>query len=368
VKLQALAFGCALLASAGCFREEVELVPPVRANASDASAPGDAGADAGSDRGGHCGGNAYRALGKALEVLVLVDRTASGILPAELNLDCLLFADAGCGGQTYWGVTVDELARFVNDPRSAGISLALRYFGNQDECDAQTYQTPDVGMGTLPGHAAAITQSLMNALPLSFGTTTRPALEGAILFARQRAQSPGYNARMVILLVTDGEVDESDCPSDNTVSSVVRVAATGLALSPPVPTYVFITSTSRALDEVARAGGTERSILADLRQPGALSAALNLVREREVSGLPCEYDMPAQYFVRVNDPSLVNLTRDGVAVGRVEGSQACTQKGGWYYDNPQKPTRILTCSSTCDALKRSGTVEIQLDCPTIILY
>lgn len=367
MKLQALALGCALLASAGCFREEVELVPPVD-DAGDASAPGDAGADAGSAVAGRCGGNAYRALGKALEILVLVDRTASSFLPAELNLDCLLFADSGCGGQTYWDVTVNELVRFANDPRSAGISLALTYFGNQDECDAQTYQTPDVGMGALPEHAAAITRSLMNTLPLSFGTTTRPALEGALLFARQRAQSPGYNARMVILLVTDGEVDEGDCPSDNTVSSVVRVAATGFAQNPPVPTYIFMTSTSLALDEAARAGGTERSILADLRQPGALSAALNRVSEREISGLPCEYDMPAQYFVRVNNPSLVNLTRDGVAIGRVEGSQACTQKGGWYYDNPQKPTRILTCPSTCAALKQSGTVEIQLDCPTIILY
>jgi hypothetical protein len=71
----------------------------------------------------------------------------------------------------------------------------------------------------------------------------------------------------------------------------------------------------------------------------------------------------------VNDPALVNLRRDGQPLGRVTGASACDdQPGGWYYDDPAQPARILTCPSTCSALKRGGTVDIQLECPTVILY
>jgi hypothetical protein len=106
-----------------------------------------------------------------------------------------------------------ELERFTSDPRSKGISLALKYFGT--ECDADFYSKPDVPMGTLPEHGAAISESLHKTLPLA-ETATRPALEGALSFLRQRASGAGKDARHIILLVTDGYPDEADCPNNST--------------------------------------------------------------------------------------------------------------------------------------------------------
>jgi hypothetical protein len=308
---------------------------------------------------GPCGGSSFRAENKALEILFLVDTSASNILPARI--ECLLNLDF-CPA---WNVTFSELGTFVNDPRSAGISVALRYFGKP--CDPRVYETPDVAMGRLPEHTTAIMESLRATQPFD-DTPTRPALEGALSYARRRTQLPGYNARMIVVLITDDDPDPEDC-ADNDVPALTRVAAKGAAFNPPLATYVFVTTIETALDAVARAGATERSIYADLGQVGALSAALNNLRERELAGLPCEYALPTQYFQRVNDPALVNLRRDGAPLGRVSGANACDRVvGGWYYDDPVNPSRILTCQSTCSALRAGGTVDIQLECPTVILY
>lgn len=339
----------------GCVREEVDLLSRAdTARALDGGAAGLAGG------GGSCGGNSYRAVNKALEILLLVDSSLSGFFPA--GFDCV-FNPATC--RLAWEVATSEIVSFVNDPRSTGISLALKYFGKS--CEPRDYQTPDVPMGQLPEQASAVTLSLGATLPVS-ETTMRPALEGGLAYARQRSTAAGYNARMIIVLLGDLSLDAGDCPS-NDVAALTEVAASGSALDPPISTYVFVTTRASELDPVARAGATERSIMADLALTGALSSALNSLRDRELAGLPCEYMLPAPYFERVKDPGLVNLRRDGVALGRVRDASTCSEaKGGWYYDDPTRPSRILTCPSTCAALKRGGSVDIQLDCPTLVLY
>jgi hypothetical protein len=348
---------CASWLLLGCVREEVDLLD--RAPTDGAAAGHN---DATGARGGQCGGSSYRAVNKALEILLLVDASGSAFLPA--GLDCFLTAaPASC--RLAWEVATSEIGNFVNDARSAGISLALKYFGSS--CEPRDYQIPDVPMGQLPEHAPAVSQSLLVTLPLA-DTATRPALEGGLAYARQRSASAGYNARMIIVLLADFGPDEQDCANNN-IAALTDVAASGSTRDPAIPTYVFVTTRSTELDQVARAGGTERSIMADLAQTGALSSALNSLRDRELAGLPCEYMLPAAYFERVKDPSLVNLRRDGVALGRVRDPSACSEaKGGWYYDDPTLPSRILTCPGTCSALRSGGSVDIQLDCPTFVLY
>lgn len=344
-----------------CLHDDVQLFPL-------ASGPVglDAALDAGQSpgrttRSGTCGGKSYQAEGKALEILLLVDNSYSALFPT--GLDCLLGAtDPRC--LFAWNVSLAELQRFVNDPLSSGISVALKYFGTS--CDPLEYQTPDVAMGRLPEHAPVIIQNLQATFPAN-ETATRPALEGALAYARQRVQSPGYNARMIIVLLADDGPDETDC-TDNGVAALARVAASGRAVEPPIDTYVF-TTTGVSLESVAKAGGTERTIPVTLATEGQLAASLQRVRDQELAGLPCEYMIPPEYYQRVNDPALVNLRRDGVPQGRVSDASACDPLlGGWYYDDPQKPKHILTCESTCAALRRGGTVDIQLECPTVVLY
>jgi len=255
--------------------------PPRVAEAPAASEPADDG----------CGGAAYAAQQRPLEVLVLFDNSASMILPAVRPSGELV---------SLWDVAVMELKRFCTDERSRGISLALKYFGT--ECEADFYSRPDVPMGTLPEHGAAIAASLSATLPLA-ETATRPALEGALQFMRQRASDEGSGARQVVLLVTDGYPDEADCP-DNGTQAVSLVAAQGLAGTPSIATYAFVTVTGIVLDEIARAGGTGKTLLADLGNPGALASALADVRDQELSRLPCEYELPPEYYSRLEPERL----------------------------------------------------------------
>jgi hypothetical protein len=312
-----------------------------------------------------CGGVAYVAKAKELEILVLFDNSLSMLLPA-LSEECWSTLEGCLSGPslTLWDVAVSELTSFVKDPKSAGVSVALKYFGT--ECDPASYATPDVPLGSLPENGNAIEQSLAATLPLA-ETATRPALQGALAYVRSRAKLTGQSARQIVLLVTDGYPDEADC-SDNTTQAVSQVAASGLADDPAIATYVFVTAPELALDPIAKAGGTEKALAADLTRVGALSAALNGVRDRELAALPCEYELPPEYFKELNDPSRVNLTRDGKPIGRIGSAADCRDDtDAWYYDNPAAPTRILTCEKACANLKRAAAVDVQLKCPTVEL-
>lgn len=221
-------------------------------------------------------------------------------------------------------------------------------------------------MGTLPEHGAAIAESLHNTLPLA-ETATRPALEGALSFLRDRASGAGKGARQIILLVTDGYPDEADCPNNST-QAVSVAAADGFGGAPSIATYAFVTVTGILLDDIARAGGTGKTLLADLGRPGALADALAGVRDQELAALPCEYDLPEAYFSDVNDPTLVNLTRDGKVVPHVTTPSDCGDgTSGWFYDDPAQPQRLLTCPATCASLKTATAVEVQLSCPTVVV-
>ncbi len=50
------------------------------------------------------------------------------------------------------------------------------------------------------------------------------------------------------------------------------------------------------------------------------------------------------------------------------GSTGCGSTGGWYYDDPNDPTQIILCQSTCDYVQGSteGIVSVVFGCATII--
>lgn len=360
------------LCSAACPREDVELAPSTDARRGRDSSVAEAGVDGAPEEAGAsvegCGGDSYVARGR-LELFVLLDDSATMFAPAP-SWECLA-AGVGCPPDeilwmlpSFWDVAITELKTFLADRRSSGISLALKYFGF--ECDPAFYARPDVPLGTLPEHRSRMEESL-NGHWLGLDTATRPALEGALAFARERAQLPRYDARMVVLLITHSGPDPTDC-GDNTVRSLSRVAELGFGGVPSISTYVFLVSPDQALNEVARAGGTEQVLFADLSSPGTLSESLNRVRDQELLALPCEYELPAAFFEDVQDPNLVNLIHDGEPVPRIDGEALCAERAeGWYYDLPTNPSRILTCPSTCENLRRGGSIDVLLRCPTVIL-
>ena len=68
----------------------------------------------------------------------------------------------------------------------------------------------------------------------------------------------------------------------------------------------------------------------------------------------------------------VNVTVTGAArsleLGRVPIAAEC-QVGGWYFDSPAAPSRIVACDETCAAITASGATDVQilLGCETKLL-
>jgi hypothetical protein len=67
----------------------------------------------------------------------------------------------------------------------------------------------------------------------------------------------------------------------------------------------------------------------------------------------------------------VRLTPDGgtpEVVPQVPTVGDCGTEGGWYYDNPAAPTKILLCPASCELVQsvNQGAIEIVLGCQTIV--
>ena len=84
--------------------------------------------------------------------------------------------------------------------------------------------------------------------------------------------------------------------------------------------------------------------------------------------LACEYEIPAPGDGNLTvDPSKVQMVYEP-AVGAPEEipwaqsySECSNPAGGWYYDDPVAPKKIIACPCTCARLA-AGKVEIRLGC------
>jgi hypothetical protein len=286
-----------------------------------------------------CGGDKYHAEQRPLDMYVMFDDSGSMI--------------------PWWVSATQAFTQFLNAPESAGIGVGLQFFGTS--CDVATYSTPKVAIAALPGNAQALTAAFP-ILPIE-STPTEPALRGAINYARTW-QTGHADHKVVVLLVTDGEPTECN----STVPSVTQVATDGFGGTPSIPTYVLGLGLSLTnLHSIAMAGGTNQAFIVDPNSGSALAAAMNQIRG---SALPCDYALPKN----TTDPKKVNIdfTPAGGTTTRliyVGDAASCDPvKGGWYYDNPQMPSRLIVCSQTCDVFKKdpNGRVDVVLGCDIVI--
>src|SRR5262249_7221243 len=123
------------------------------------------------------------------------------------------------------------------------------------------------------------------------------------------------------------------------------------------------------MDNVAMAGGTNKAFNVGLGN--AAQDLLNALHAIQSQGVGCTFQMPMGMNV---DPNLVNVTYTPMGMGmpttlgQVPDAGACTAKGGWYYDNPQNPTEIILCPSTCMQISADtlAKIDIILGCKTHI--
>ena len=284
---------------------------------------------------------------------------------------------------TRWALTSAALNAFFASPSAAGLQLALRFFPhdlpapgcNQDACDVNACAMPLVGLAGLTGAAApADTQeaSLIRATAMSApgmagqGTPIFAALGGALQWATaQHKKTPDQNS--VVVLVTDGQANGCDTDMDH----ISALAAAALAAD-GIRTYAIgLTGSQEAdMDQIARAGGTSKGIFvsdgANTQQE--LLDALGAIRGQV---LDCDFAMPVAKPGIVVDKNLINVnyTPTGgtsTTLPRVADEAACTASGGWFYDNPNVPSRITLCKSSCDQATgdAKASLDILLGCAT----
>lgn len=90
------------------------------------------------------------------------------------------------------------------------------------------------------------------------------------------------------------------------------------------------------------------------------------------SRLDCEWAIPPTPAGLMFDENLVNVqyTLSGASTPTplfaVPSASACDARGGWHYDDPTLPTRVLACPATCALLQADpgATLDVLFGCET----
>jgi hypothetical protein len=190
-----------------------------------------------------------------------------------------------------------------------------------------------------------------------------PALKGAISYAQSWAQDNPGRATLVVL-VTDGF--PTQCENDP--DQITQAARAGYASAEHIRTFVIgVGEVAKFnLDNYARAGGTRHAYLTDAGDVATTFVdALNNITNR---ALACEYKLPPAPDGMKLDTEKVQVvytpsTGDAEEVPSISSLAACANNpnGGWYYDDPNQPSKISVCPCTCSRFQ-AGRVDVRLGC------
>ena len=304
------------------------------------------------------------------------------IEPVQLDMIILLDQSGSMAqmvsGGTKWTMVAYALESFLNDRDSAGIGVALQFFSlplpgqmiptdTMFSCVSADYATPAVPMDVLPGNGAHVAAAIGQHMP-SGPTPTNTALGGVVTYARVWAEvNPTHRA--VIVLATDGE--PHGCEATPTV---VDVAATAFAGTPPIATYVIgVSQLLTTLDHIARAGGTSQAFIIDTTTNGTKQFVDAMRSIRLGQGFPCDYAIPNADDAAPVDVAQINLDyRPGpdrvtsVPLWRVtDGAHCGLGKLGWYYNAAAPSRKVRLCDSTCSAIEHDihGEMNLSVGCP-----
>ena len=298
-------------------------------------------------------------------------------------------------GGTRWSVVSEALISFLDDQRNANTGVGISYFplaapatctaadpgclcipiinlcfaNFGGSCTVSDYVAPAVPI-SLPPNPATVVSNIM-AHQLSGGTPTRPAVEGTLQYVSQwAAQHP--ERRPVLVLATDGE--PTGCEPNNTPQDVANLVAQALAGPHAIKTYVIgVGSELVSLNLVAQAGGTGQAFIVDTGGDVAKAFGDALDAIRGVAS-PCDFTIPSMgNNGKTINPKKVNVRytpKDATASvllpqAAMGNAANCGASGGWYYDNPNAPTLIKLCDTTCQSLGQ-GSIDVEFGCDTLV--
>ena len=318
-----------------------------------------------------------------VDLYIMQDKSGSMMMPAQPT-----------SPMTKWEAVKRALTAFVQSPSTAGMNVGLGLFPADNtspacqncrdilcllmcqgaSCMTTDYARPTIMIEPLPAASMRIVTALDRVM-LSGGTPTRPALEGAIQYARMHEMTT--RRRVAIALATDGEPTGCDAagPTANTIPSISTLART--AAMGGINTFVIgVGPALMNLNAIAMAGGTTQAYLVESGNVDALIAALKAI-QTQASKLACSFAIPPPPMGQMLDPNKVNVTfapmgtpaNAGTRIPRVANRAACGAMGGWYYDNPMAPTQVNLCDASCQMVNMSpnGELGLQFGCKTTVI-
>jgi len=272
-----------------------------------------------------------------------------------------------------WNAVESAFPQFFSNPAASNLNVALRFWPTSDcddpTCNATACAVPKVPLGPLsdPNHVQALNNAIVAANPDGSDTPTSAALDGATKWAANyMVQNPGEKA--VVLLVTDG--DPNGCSSSS--SAIFNIAQNAYQGAGVLTFAIGMQGATQSfMQGLAQAGGTTSPYIIDTGT--AVQQLLDAMKQIQGSAVSCDIAMPDPPPGKKLDPSQVEVTftpQGGMPtkITKVADVTQCTAAGGFYYDNPAQPTKIILCPETCKTLQAipDGKLELNLGCLTDI--
>lgn len=330
---------------------------PYTPPAGEAGAGGEGGEASGPDDSS-CVGVSLEAERIPVDMYIMMDRSVS--MAEEVP---------NTGGRYRWQLLTDAVREFVQKPEAAEIGMGIQFFGQSGikddalDCNVANYSTPKVEIGPAATTGPTIVAEMEELIPGGL-TPTMPALQGAVDHAKAWATAHPGRATVVVL-VTDGY--PTQCQNPVSVSAIADVAEQAATSNPRVLTYVVGLAAGFNLDTIARSGGTRQALI--VTEGNITESFVNTLLNISANPLACEYEIPQPPTGSGQlDPEKVSVIHRP-AVGQAEeipkassrAECATSKAGGWYYDNPANPTKIIACPCTCASLA-AGSIDIRLGC------
>jgi hypothetical protein len=270
-----------------------------------------------------------------------------------------------------WDNAKAAFLAFFQDPDAASLRVALRFWPDSgcdgNTCDVDVCASPAVDVGPLSdaGHVQALVDQF-NAHSPGGNTPMSAALGGATKWASSYVGQVESSEKAVVVLVTDGE--PNGC--DNDVGHIAQEAKDAYDAAGVQTFAVGLAGSNQAtMDQIAQGGSTGQGFF--IGNGNAKADLIAALKKIQASSVACVYAMPKAEAGKVIDPKLINVNYTPGAgpeqtLGQVPDAGACGAKGGWFYDDPSKPSIIKLCPTTCDTVQGDpgAKMAIVLGCAT----
>jgi hypothetical protein len=296
-------------------------------------------------------------LSRAANIVWVIDNSGSMDEEATLvqqNMNAFVEAIVAAGLEDYRVIVMTEKG-FVDVPDPLGADNAhFRYvdadIGSNEGLEALVDNYNDYSDFLLPGgftHFVVVTDDESDLSGEDFVSQMKQKLGTTPFRLHAVASPPGASPPPPSSNpFDDDDDDDTGC-----------VGAHGNAAAPGVENYAAADLTKGLKFSICEADWS-----------GLFSELANDVNDS--ARIPCELPIPQPEDDRTVDPSRVNLVLISEAgnseVVRQVQSDNCSS-GGWRYDDPDAPTRIVLCPSTCKEAAAAAELEVAVGCETQIL-